>query len=838
MDRLYHRAWSGLHLPSCIKNIALGLAPLTSGFALAAPETSTTRFNTAFIQGSDQPADLQEFLRGNSVLPGIYRVDIYVNRSLTGRRDIEFKPRSGSDQVEACLTLAVLNELGVDVERLNGEKPQSGDTAEHCVELSALVAQATVLYRPDELRLDLSVPQIAMRRSARGYVSPSLWEEGVSSGFVNYSFNGNRRRADDETTDSYYLGLRNGINLGAWRLRNESSLVYHSEQSTHFDSNRSFAQRDLTELKSQLTLGETYSEGQIFDSVRFRGLQLASDEGMLPDSERVYAPVVRGVAESNATVEVRQNGYLLYSANVAPGPFAISDIYPSGSNGDLEVSVIEADGRRRLFTQAYSSLPIMVPHGSLRYSATLGQYDRLDHGYEQPTFTSGSLVYGLTDRVSGFSGLQLAEDYRAANVGAGVNTGVGAVSVDLTQSRSVQPDAEHTGQSVRVRYANTLSTTGTTLAIAGYRYSSEGFRSFDQHVEQLAEGRLGIEGRARDRVDLNITQAFIEQQSTLIFTATEQRYWNLPGKSRQLFASYNGLWRRLSYSLALDRSESFDSLGGSETDHRVTLSLSLPLGMEANSSRVFVNTTRDRQGDSSAQLGVNGQVFNPETFYAAEINRDESAHRSGSARLSSTTSVGRFDVGYGEGNDYRAWSVGAGGSVVAHGGGINFGQSLGDTFALVEVPGVSGVGFNSYAGVRTGGNGYAVLPYVQPYRANWIGLDTRQLGADIEIANASAQVVPRRGASTKVRFDTVSGRRVQFDLRRPDGSKLPLGASVQDASGKVLAVVDPSSQALVLSEQEHGVLSVKWSGQSCSVAFDLPEKTPAKAYDQVQGVCR
>ncbi|MFH7391156.1 FimD/PapC N-terminal domain-containing protein, partial [Pseudomonas syringae pv. tagetis] len=48
------------------------------------------KFNTAFIQGTDQPPDLQEFLRTNSVLPGTFRVDIYVNGKLSGRRDITF----------------------------------------------------------------------------------------------------------------------------------------------------------------------------------------------------------------------------------------------------------------------------------------------------------------------------------------------------------------------------------------------------------------------------------------------------------------------------------------------------------------------------------------------------------------------------------------------------------------------------------------------------------------------------------------------------------------------------------------------------------------------------
>ena len=129
-------------------------------------------------------------------------------------------------------------------------------------------------------------------------------------------------------------------------------------------------QHDVTAIKGQFSAGEIFSDTDLFDSVRYRGVKLASDDGMRADSERGYAPVIRGVAQTNATVEIRQNDYILYTANVAPGPFEINDIYPSGSNGDLQITVIEADGTRRVTMQAFSSLPIMVREGQVKYSVS------------------------------------------------------------------------------------------------------------------------------------------------------------------------------------------------------------------------------------------------------------------------------------------------------------------------------------------------------------------------------------------------------------------------------------------------------------------------------------
>ncbi|WP_080396325.1 fimbria/pilus outer membrane usher protein [Pseudomonas savastanoi] len=829
------------HPRHCPLGIGLGLTLMFSLSAFAAPPggtraDGTVKFNTAFIQGSDQPPDLQEFLRTHSVLPGTYRVDIYVNRKLSGRRDITFSKNRVSGLIEPCLSLEMLQSFGLDLSRL----PSDEGAAQGCFDLPARVEFARVDYQPGALRLAISVPQAVMSRGARGYVSPELWDQGETAGFINYNANGSRRRNKGLETDQYYLGMRNGLNLGAWRLRNESSLVGGSDRPWRYRSNRTFAQRDITFLKSQFTVGETFSDSQVFDSVRFKGAALASDDGMLSDSERAYAPVIRGIAETNATVEVRQNGFLLYSGSVSPGPFEIADIYPSGSNGDLSVSVIEADGRIRTFTQAYASLPIMIPSGSLRYSLAVGQVDSNDDVQASPDFASTALIYGLSERITGFGGLQLAEDYQAANIGAGINTGLGAVSLDITRSVSQVAQQSRSGQSLRVRYANTLDVTDTTLAVAGYRYSTEAYRTLSQHVSDTDPQRHTLStGLARDRLELSVTQIVSSHAASLSLTASEQRYWNLPGKTRQLYLSYNAAWQTVNYSLSIERNEDFGRNGEASTDNRVALSVTLPLGSSPGSSRLSFNAVRDSTGEYNAQTGLNGQVLGDrDTFYSVQAGHDSSSGSFGAGKISTTTGFGRFEAGYSQGQDYDAFSLSAAGSLVAHPGGVNLGQALGETFALVQVPDVSGARLKSFSNVETAGNGYAVLPYAQAYRTNWVSLDTRQLGADVDLENAITQLVPRRGAIPVVRFKAIVGRRVQFELVRADGSKIPLGASVEDEQGRALAVVDPGSQALVLSEQDVGSLRVRWSDQSCQAAFSLPPRDPTRAYERIRVTCQ
>ena len=171
-------------------------------------------------------------------------------------------------------------------------------------------------------------------------------------------------------------------------MRNYTTPSYNSggggrQSEDRWDTVYTYAQRNIISMKSLLTLGESSSPSDVFDSVSFRGAQLASDDDMLPESLRGYAPVVRGIARSNAQVVIRQNGYVIYQSYVAPGAFEISDMYPTGGSGDLDVTIKEADGSEQHMTVPFASLPVLQREGRLKYALTSGQYRTYDHSVEK-----------------------------------------------------------------------------------------------------------------------------------------------------------------------------------------------------------------------------------------------------------------------------------------------------------------------------------------------------------------------------------------------------------------------------------------------------------------------
>ncbi|WP_330114660.1 fimbria/pilus outer membrane usher protein [Pseudomonas sp. JS3066] len=811
-------------------------APCFMALSLALPSTSpAVEFNPDFLQGRDAPVELKYFEQGSTVRPGSYDVDVYLNQSIFRRQSINFSANPGNADVRPVIRAGLLKELGVDVARLMRENLIPADTDDSTpLDIAALVPGASVEFEVNELALLISMPHAYVQRHSRGYVDPSLWDDGITALFTNYQANFSRNSNPGQTSDYRYVGLRNGLNLLGWRLRNEASLRGGTGMRNKLRSDRNFLERDIRQLKGTLSLGELYTHGDIFDSVRMRGIQLKSDIGMLPDNEIGYAPVVHGIAETNATVEVSQNGYVVYSTSVSPGAFEITDIYPNGSNGDLQIKIIEADGRERTYSQSYSYLPVMTRKGSLRYSVAAGEYHT--EGQSSPSFTQGTAVYGATDNLTGYGGLLATQKYNAVNLGIGINSGYGGLSFDVTNSQSKpQRGGRKQGQSARFLYSKTVSATDTTFTMVGYRYSTDGYRTLSQHVEDMDYVSGERVGRQKSRFDLTINQS-LQARGSLFVSAGETNYWNRQGNTRRWQLGYSDSVRTASYSLAVSRTQEAGSMGQSDT--QFTASVSFPLG-QGNSHRASSNAVSSRHGDSSLQSGVSGFLDDKNTVnYSAQAGYSKDNKGSGSFGLGWDTARASLSANYSLTRDSKHTDLGASGSVVLHSGGVTFGQSVGETFALVEVPDTSGIGLDSHGAIRTDSRGYAVVPYVQPYRYNWLNLDTTTLDTSTDITENAQRVVPTRGAVVKGRFAAVTGRRLQFELSLDTGKKVPFGAQAFDEEGKSLGIVDHRSRLLVFGSQDKGRLDVRWEGNSCSVNYDLPPVNKALTYERFATLCQ
>ena len=839
-------------------NIAMVLGAVPT-FALAAPgpdpgpspepspgPAPQVEFNVAALGASGAQYDLSRFERGSAMLPGEQRVDLRVNQVPLSRASIMFRA-NGQDNVEPCFSRELLTTMGVDTGKLEAA---GADLDSDCLDLRALIPDATWSADANEMRLEVSIPQIAMHRDAAGYVDPKLWDRGIDAFTLGYSANVSQSRvAGGAAYTGGYVGLNAGLNLGGWRIRNQSGYRWNDNGGREFQNIRTYAEHDIDRWTAKLTLGDTFTSGEVFDTTGFRGLSLATDDRMRPDSVNGYAPVVRGTADTNATVEVRQSGYVVYQTTVAPGAFEITDLGATGFGGDLEVTVTEADGRKHGFTVPFAAMPQLLRPGVSRFAVTAGEL-RQSNLSDSPRFTEGTYQRGINNWLTLYGGVQLAGDnvYRSAAVGGAFNTPVGAVALDVTGSRT-RFDADGgdlSGYSSRVTYSKNVPSTSTTFALAAYRYSSSGFLGLNDAMvanDDLLTGRRERiyegEGTARSRLQLTVNQHLGRNGGDLYVVGSRNDYWNDLPVDNTYQVGWNKRFRNVSLGVNASRTRVADG----RTDDRYFVNFIMPFGSPSERRMPPTLSLNATHGDYGNRIraGVSGVAGDHRQIsYGVSGNFDDANDDSIGANVNWQLPYASVGGAYTYGADTRSASVSAQGALVVHGGGVTLASQLGDTIALVEAKGAQGARLSDGVN-KIDGRGYGVTSNMRPYRLNDVTIDPKGISADVEFAETSVKAVPRAGAVVPVKYKTSSGAAYVLHALREDGSALPFGAEVVDTGGSVVGYVGQASQAFVhLPAGVAQPLNVRLraDGLQCSLEWTPDSGAKPGEINHGEGKCR
>ena len=830
-------------------------------------------FNPRFL--ADDPAavaDLSGFEKGQELPPGTYRADIYLNDGYMTTRDITFNAAEKGHGLAPCLTRGQLASMGVNTAAIAGIDVLAADA---CVPLTEMIKDATTRFDAGQQRLYLTVPQAFMGNRARGYIPPELWDHGINAGLLNYNFTGNNVHNDVGGSSNYaYLNLQSGLNLGAWRLRDNTTWSYSSSGSSTTNENKwqhinSWLERDITLLRSRLTLGDSYTNGDVFDGINFRGAQLASDDNMLPDSQKGFAPVIHGIARGTAQVSVKQNGYEIYQSTVPPGPFTINDLYAAGNGGDLQVTIKEADGSSQVFTVPYSSVPVLQREGHTRYAVTAGEYRSGSNQQEKPKFFQGTLLHGLPAGWTLYGGTQLADRYRAFNLGVGKNMGdLGALSLDITQANATLPDdSEHQGQSVRFLYNKSLTDTGTNIQLVGYRYSTRGYFSFaDTTYSRMSgynvatqDGVIEVKPTFTDYYNLAYNkrgkiQASITQQlgrtATLYLNGSHQTYWGTGKADQQLQAGLNTAVNDINWTLSYSLTKNAWQQG---RDQMLAVNVNIPFShwLRSDSKSAWRHASasssmsNDLHGRMSTLAGLHGTLlednnlsYSMQTGYAGGGEGNNGG--TGYAALNYRGGYGNANVGYSRSDGIKQLYYGLSGGVLAHADGVTLSQPMNDTVVLIKAPGADNVKVENQTGVQTDWRGYAVLPYATEYRENRVALDTNSLADNVDLDDAVVSVVPTHGAIARAEFKAHVGLKLLMSLIY-NGKPVPFGALVTPAGSQGSSIVADNGQVYLSGMPLAGKVLAKWGegpNASCEADYSLPPEKQNQMLIPLSAECR
>ena len=798
-------------------------------------------FDVDFLRGKAfRNLSTAELKKLGSVRPGNIDTDIFRNGSMVSKSMVRFVAKNNDQDADACIAPPLFQLLGVKANFISAKGlelmkaqqnagPSAGSSASSatdCLFIEDWVAGATTEFDNSNLRLDISIPQAFLTRQIRQSVPPEMLTRGENAGFINYNLN----NYSAQGFSSNFLGLNTGLNVAGWQVRHTSFLSQNrstggatTTSTSQYVAGETYVKRPLIDLKANLALGDISSNSPIIGSTPLRGVRLSSEEAMLPDDERSFRPVIKGVARTNARVRISQNNTVFFEQTVPPGPFEFDDINPISSVGNLTVVIAEADGTQQSFTVPYSAGAGKLNPGSYRYSIATGLFRNFT-STQNTAVVQGYLRYGFNDFTTPGMEVLLGPNYQNLGLQASFNSRLGGLSFNTLFSHF---DATQTTPRSGYAYNATYNppTMGRLSAYAGVGRQSL------RYTTPSAALSLGTD--ALFTSDSYKYSAFLglglglDKWGSISLGSSQQSSWAGVG-SRQQRLSYNVSIRQLYLSLTMDRTSYSDNRPKAEN---VSVSLSLPLNFE--SSQGGANASFNKSGDAEPThtLSYSGSSLeNNVNYNLSQSQRGDYGASSGSLGVQHAYGSLGASVSSSTGGSQQT-GLNASGSVVLHSGGLILAPTVGETFAIVEVPKGEGAGVLG-SKARINSSGFGVVPSLSPYYLNDVQISLEGAPTELEVDNANQKVAPVEGSIVRLKFNASSGRPLLIVLQTINGVRIPIGANVTDSLGNEVGTVGQGSRALVRVQTNKDRLKVVWGDkpeEACSIDFALDETTKANA---------
>jgi outer membrane usher protein len=435
-----------------------------------------------------------------------------------------------------------------------------------------------------------------------------------------------------------------------------------------------------------------------------------------------YPPLnLRGTALTPSRVEVFVNGALVAQQEVPPGPFELRNIPVASGAGNAQIVVRDVFGREQIANQPYYYSTGVLERGLSEFVYSAG-FVRQDFGSKSFNYGDPALMafhrLGFTDTLTAGGRLEASRDLVSGGPTASWRTRGGEFSLAIAAS----DDRGRTGEA----------------GSFGYQYLAS---------------RMSFGGFAR---------AFSRRYANVSLRPEADR----PLLDANAFVAL--LASRANFTLLWNKSDMRDSVGIDS----VTLLSNVPVGRRASlflslgsvnegqgrKPQVFAGWSYFFGGSTAASITIDHH--NGLTQTVSEVNKtlpvgtglgyrfqsamSEGGTRTGSGVLQYQTDFGRYEMDFDPFRLNVRPTLSAAGGVVYESGSLIPARPVQDSFALVRVPGVSGVrvySSNNLAG-RTDSNGDVLVPNLLPYYGNRLSIDDRDVPLNYEVQNTEKTIAP------------------------------------------------------------------------------------------------
>ncbi|KKW49526.1 fimbria/pilus outer membrane usher protein [Pantoea stewartii] len=793
----------------------------------------SVEFNMDILDAEDRNnIDLSHFSEAGYIMPGKYLLTLKINGSTVGDQEISFKEAAfqGDEKslIRACLSREQVAMLGLRPDALAKIIFNDEGTCANFDGLDGVILKGDL----SQSTLDVSVPQAWMEYQDATWLPPSRWENGIPGVMLDYSLNGTVTKTAQGARSQTASGSGTaGVNLGAWRFRgdwqgNYSESGGRSGSATKsFSWGRFYAYRALPSVMAKLTLGEDYLSSDLFDSWRFTGVSLVSDESQLPPKLRGYAPEVSGIARTNAKVTISQQGRIIYETTVAAGPFRIQELN-SAVSGELDVQVTEQDGSVQHFQVTTATIPYLTRPGQIRYKFATGRSSNYSHNVEGSLFGTAEASWGISNSWSLYGGGIFSPDYKSLAVGLGRDLfQFGALSADITQSMANLPnEGELQGRSYRISYSKRFDSINSDITFAGYRFAERNYMTMPEYLDSRYHG--STRGNSKELYTVTASKSFTDLRLSTYLSWSHQTYWNKPETDRYSLSLSRyfdvGDWHNISASLSASRSDY-----NGKKDDALWLSLSMPLG----------------SGTASYNGNYGGKAFSQTAGWYQSLENGDSyrltagtrSNRDGSDTTTQASGMYNHNGDHADMTANVSWqeksytsaslSVSGGMTATLEGAALHGASNRGGTRMMISADGVADVPIGHDG--NTNMFGIAVMPSVPSYYRSSVSVDVNRLPDDVEMGDSPVvEAALTEGAIGFRHIDVLKGAKVVAILSMANGEHPPFGVSILNAKKREVGMVSDGGLAWITGVNPDEKLTLQWNGNRQCTAT-LPHIIPA-----------
>ena len=540
--------------------------------------------------------------------------------------------------------------------------------------------------------------------------------------------------------------------------------------------------------------------------VRMGGFRFARNFGVRPDL--VTYPLLRfdGQAAVPSTVDLFINGYKASSADLQPGPFAISNVPYINGAGEATVVTTDAQGRQVVTSLPFNGSNTLLARGLSDFDLSVGRL-RDDYGLRNFSYAdnaaSGIYRYGVSDRLTLSTHAEAASDLRLLGIGGDIAV---ATFGTLSLAASGSDGQGDSGQQY----------------LLGYSYYSRRLGLSLQHIERSAGygdlGTLDGEYQLSRRTDQATASLTFDEHGTIGTGYFDIRARD-GSRTRLANLSYSRpIGSRSSVYLALNKDldgDGYSALMQLVIPFDINGLLNIGVTRDSDrrySERVIWSRSTPSQGGLGWNLGYGGGASR---YQQADLTW----------RMQNVQLQGGL---YGETGNYTRWAD-LSGSLVWMDNAVFASNRINDAFVLVSTKGYPQVPIryeNQLMG-STDDNGHLLVPWVAAYYPAKFQIEPLDLPANVSAPEVEQRVAVRQGSGLLLDFPIRAVVAASISLVDERGEPLPLGSRAEETGSGQRASVGWDGQVYFEGLQSDNQLRVvRPDGRACQARFRLDTRKP------------